>query len=110
MRRPRTDLSGNTTTSAWRRAWRQRLKEHSEDTRLLRSLTEASGGDLIETPSTAELEKIFLSVLAEMKTRYLLTYRPTSSEPGWHEVEVKLKGRKADIRARRGYFYETPAR
>jgi hypothetical protein len=84
--------------------------EHSTHTRLLRNLTEASGGHLIETSSTAELEKIFLSVLAEMKTRYLLTYHPTNTERGWHAVEVKLKGQKANIRARRGYFYETRAR
>ena len=110
VRQARTELTVNTTTSAWRRAWRRRLMEHSTHTRLLRNLTEASGGDLIETSSTAELKKIFLSVLAEMKTRYLLTYHPTSTERGWHAVEVKLKGQKADIRARRGYFYENRAR
>ena len=104
------EFTGNTASSEWRRAWRRSISEHSQQTRLLRELTEASGGRLIETSTTAELEDIFLNVVSEMKRRYLLTYRPTSTAEGWHQIEVRLKGRKADIRARRGYFYETSAK
>ena len=41
----------------------------------------------------------------------LLTYLPSGvSEEGWHEIDVKLKKGKGDIRARCGYCYETNQR
>ena len=101
---------GNFNPNRWQSQWRESLERRSARTKLLRKLAEASGGRLIETPSTSELQEIFLTILAEMKTRYLLTYHPSSVEEGWHDVEVKLKGQKADVRARRGYFYEAPER
>ncbi|GMR23734.1 MAG: hypothetical protein BMS9Abin37_2194 [Acidobacteriota bacterium] len=104
------NFNPNTNSSLWQSQRREWLKRRSARTKLLRKLAEASGGRLFETPSTSELEEIFLTILAEMRIRYLLFYRPASVEEGWHDVEVKLKGQKADVRARRGYFYEAPAR
>lgn len=47
-----------------------------------------------------------MEVLAELKTRYIITYYPNDLErDGWREIEVKLENQKADIRARRGYYY-----
>jgi hypothetical protein len=74
---------------------------------LLRTLTEASGGRLIETESVDRLQQIFVELLAEMKTRYLLTFEPPHPiRQGWHDIEVEVNVRGADVHARRGYFYE----
>lgn len=91
-----------------KRQWKK-ARDGKERTKLLRELTESSGGRLIEAEEVEHLRAAFLRVLSEMKTRYLLSYRPESGiTEGWHDVKVKLKRGKADIRARRGYFYETP--
>ena len=73
----------------------------------LRTLTEASGGRIIEAESIDGLQEIFLELLAEMKTRYLLTFEPPHPvRQGWHDIEVEVNVRGAEVRARRGYFYE----
>ncbi len=77
-----------------------------ESSRLLKRLTEASGGKVWFADSTAELKEIYLDILSEMGTRYVLTYQPQGApEQGWHKIEVRLKGRKAgQVRARSGYM------
>lgn len=87
--------------------YRQKRRDHIARTRLLLDVTRESGGRLIETNSFDRLQEIFLAILAEMRTRYILTYTP--SEPvgsGWHELEVKVKRKGVDVHARRGYYYE----
>ena len=72
---------------------------------LLRHLSDLSGGELYEARSTGELADIFREVLAKAKTRYVLTFVPTDPKPGWHSLRIKLKTRRAEVRARRGYYY-----
>jgi hypothetical protein len=38
-----------------------------------------------------------------MRARYLLTFTPTNTAAGWHELKVKLKGAHGDVTARPGY-------
>jgi hypothetical protein len=41
----------------------------------------------------------------DIKSRYLLTYSPRGvSSAGWHPIEVKLKNRRGQVTARRGYW------
>ncbi len=77
-----------------------------ESSRLLKRLTETSGGKVWFADSTAELKEIYLNILSEMGTRYVLTYQPQGApEPGWHKIEVRLKGhRGSKLRARSGYM------
>jgi len=77
--------------------------------RFLERLAESTGGQAWFTGSTTELKDIYLRVLAEMDTRFLLTYQPQDvSQEGWHEIEVKVKGHKAsEVRARSGYLVST---
>ena len=71
----------------------------------LRELTEATGGRLYEMENTRNLRAIFLSALEEFRQRYLLSYTPANVQKGgWHRLEVKVKGRRANIRARPGYL------
>ena len=69
----------------------------------LEAIAHSTGGQHL----TAErgLETAFLHVLGEAKSRYLLAYEPAGpSRPGWHEVKVRLRNRKGQVRARRGYY------
>jgi Ca-activated chloride channel family protein len=71
----------------------------------LRDLTSATGGRLYEIEKTANLSKVFLSVLEEFRHRYLVSYTPKGVDRGgWHKLDVSIKGRKAVVKARPGYL------
>lgn len=74
----------------------------------LRDLGEATGGQVFENESADHLEQRFLAVLDEFRRRYVLMYTPTSSDPGWHRLEVRIKGRRGTVHARPGYLADTP--
>jgi VWFA-related protein len=78
-------------------------REPSEQ--LLDALTDVTGGRVVYSSDDAALEATFLAVLQEFRQRYVLTFTPSRvSEQGWHTLDVKLKGKSGDVRARRGYF------
>lgn len=71
----------------------------------LRDLTSFSGGRLFELEKTAHLSATFVSILEEFRQRYLVSYTPHGvSREGWHRLEVRLKGKRAAIKARPGYL------
>ena len=71
----------------------------------LQELADATGGDIYKTTNGADLRGAFTKILTEFRTRYLLTYSPHGVDKGgWHPIEVKLKGKKGRITARRGYL------
>ncbi len=73
-------------------------------TQFLREVTDASGGRHTRIDSTNNLEAAFAEFLGEFRKRYVLGYEPTSTVPGWHRLEVKVRRRGVDIRARPGYI------
>ena len=76
---------------------------------ILDELTETTGGDVLTTADSAGLKAAFLRVLSQFRSRYLLTYIPTGVDvTGWHAIEVKLKNRRGDVRARPGYLRGDP--
>ncbi|GMR23807.1 MAG: hypothetical protein BMS9Abin37_2279 [Acidobacteriota bacterium] len=86
----------------------RRRRERASLTKQLREVTDVSGGRLIDA-SAAGLQEAFVRVLSEMRSRYLLVYRPSGvNREGWHTIELELQNLKADVVFRRGYFYEPP--
>lgn len=76
---------------------------------LLRLLAERSGGQLIRTRDEERLGSAYEAVLDEMRSRYVLAFRPDSGEPpGWRRLEVGVSVPGASVRARRGYLHRTP--
>lgn len=68
-------------------------------------LTSVTGGSLITIDSTRDLHTTFLRILEEFRQRYLLSYTPRRVPAGgWHELDVRVKGRRATVRARPGYL------
>jgi len=76
----------------------------------LNSVTGLTGGRVFHIDPGANFTEIFLRVLREMESRYLLSYEPTGvPQEGWHELKVDLEVNEADgIRARPGYLVRTP--
>ena len=70
----------------------------------MRRLSESTGGRLLRADEPAELRQRFLDVLGEMRARYVLSYAPPSTAPGWHAVTVRVKSHSARVSARDGYI------
>jgi len=75
----------------------------------LRDVVRATGGQLFEAASERDLRARFLDVLADIRSRYVLSYVPGGAQPaGWHSLGVRLKRVKGDVLARPGYFRYAP--
>ena len=71
----------------------------------LTSLAEATGGRFWQAGSTRELSSAFESMLAALRTRYVLRFDPASQRrPGLHKLTVKLRGRRGEVHCRKSYF------
>ena len=76
----------------------------AEESKFLDDLGKLTGGGLIKIASTKDLSATFLRILDEFRNRYLLSYSPNGvAKDGWHRLDVRLKNRRATIRARAGY-------
>jgi VWFA-related protein len=71
----------------------------------LREITSFTGGRLLEIDKTANLPATFLGILDEFRHRYLVSYTPKAvAKDGWHKLDVRVKNRRATIKARPGYL------
>jgi Ca-activated chloride channel family protein len=71
----------------------------------LRDITSVTGGRLFEIEKTANLTTTFLGILDEFRHRYLVSYTPKGvAKDGWHKLDVRVKNRRATIKARPGYL------
>ena len=71
----------------------------------LREITSLTGGRMFEIEKTTNLAATFLGILDEFRHRYLVSYTPKGvAKDGWHKLEVRLKNRRATIKARPGYL------
>jgi VWFA-related protein len=70
----------------------------------LEDIAEATGGGIVEIESTRDLSRTFLRILEEFRQRYVVSYSPRGvAKDGWHKLQVRVKGRRATIKARTGY-------
>ena len=77
----------------------------SEAGLFLRSLATATGGTVWHSEEGAKLKEAFLEVLAEFRSRYILEFEPRSERPGFHRLELKVRGGGVNVKARPGYLY-----
>ena len=77
---------------------------HGTRPRFLEDLADATGGRLLDVESR-KLDATFLGVLNEFRDRYVLSYTPTGvARGGYHRLEVRVRGRRATVKARPGYL------
>lgn len=71
----------------------------------MRQTAEATGGRYWEAESPARLQAAFAAITETMAQRYILTYEPQGvKRPGFHAIELRLRVRKGEVHARRGYW------
>jgi VWFA-related protein len=78
----------------------------------LQGITKATGGKVWHIDATTNIKDVFLRILREMESRYLLSYEPVGvSDEGWHDLEINLRGEVVDeIRSRPGYLVSSKYR
>lgn len=75
-----------------------------EQSAFLPDLAQRTGGQSIEAETSGRLREAFERIVTEFRSRYLLSYTPRGVDaPGWHRLQVAVKGRRATVTARRGY-------
>lgn len=75
--------------------------------RFLESLAGETGGRVMLAGGDADLRATFLNTLAEFRDRYVLSYNAVGvPASGWHPIEVRVKGARGKVTARRGYFVQ----
>ena len=71
----------------------------------LPAAVQTTGGRYFEAVSDRDLRERFLDVLADIRSRYVLSYSPAETpEPGWHALSLRLKRKKGDLLVRKGYW------
>lgn len=71
----------------------------------LEAAANATGGRVLYAQRGVKLDTQFIELLREFRTGYVISYPPAPpSKDGWHDVDVKLKGRRGTVRVREGYF------
>ena len=71
----------------------------------LRQIAETTGGRYWEAESLDRLKTAFTAIAEAMGKRYVLRYSPENvKRPGWHRIELKLRGKKGDVHTRSGYW------
>ncbi len=71
--------------------------------RLLREVSEASGGRVVTIRSDAGLEDAFDEILDDLRVRYVLAFTPDPDRQGFVPIEVRVNRRRVQVRAREGY-------
>jgi len=67
-------------------------------------LTAATGGTQIHFRRQNELEDAIATIGVELRSAYLLSYSPSSTEIGYHTVDVRVDVPGARAYARPGYW------
>jgi VWFA-related protein len=71
----------------------------------LEDLIDATGGRLLRIASTRDLRGAFEKILQDFRSRYILAYTPTGvPSGGLHRLDVRVKRRGLNVRARPGYI------
>jgi len=87
-----------------RYTYQPRAQYASGQTAFLDAAAAASGGRVLRADTIGNLPSAFDTVLREFRTRYVITYSPRRVDtPGWHRIELRVKGRHAVVTARAGY-------
>jgi len=77
----------------------------------LKELADATGGQVLQVKSSAELRAAFQRILNEFRSRYVLAYSPEGVPPGgFHTLEISVPKRRATVKARTGYIGVEPAK
>ncbi|MFN8062563.1 MAG: hypothetical protein U0Q12_25650 [Vicinamibacterales bacterium] len=72
--------------------------------RFMDELAAATGGRVFDASAPAGLTRAVVEAIDEYRKHYVIAYTPAQASPGWHRVTLSVKGRRAHVEARPGYW------
>jgi len=76
----------------------------------LKDLADATGGQMLQVTSSADLRGAFQKILQDFRSRYILSYSPQGvPSDGLHRLDVRVKRRGLTVKARSTYIGVAPA-
>jgi VWFA-related protein len=75
----------------------------------LRELAEHSGGGYFELDASGDLTATFARVATELHQQYWLGFTPARLDGKVHDIDVSVRRRGLDVRARRSYLATPPS-
>jgi hypothetical protein len=76
----------------------------------LRLLADDTGGGYYEMDETDDLSATFAGIAEELHRQYWMAFAPAKLDSRIHEIEVKVKRRDVEVRARKSYFADPKRR
>jgi hypothetical protein len=76
----------------------------------LRLIADETGGGYYELEPSDELAATFARIAEELHRQYWMAFTPARLDGRIHEIEVKVKRRGLDVRARKSYFADPKRR
>ncbi len=70
----------------------------------LRLLSDDTGGGYYDMDATNDLSATFAEIATELHRQYWMAFTPAKLDGRVHEIEVKVKRRGVEVRARQSYF------
>jgi VWFA-related protein len=102
---PQGDAGRLSITDTLRPAEFQALVAAGGPRRFFQLLTAETGGSLVPVTPSVNLSSVFVRILGEFRSSYVLHYRPSGIDPaGYHALTVRVKKPNMRVTARRGYF------
>lgn len=98
--RPGPSRLNNRIYTAWRGE-----KEHREELKQLEQMVRETGGRVVPLSSMETIGDAFDLIMDELREQYVIGYYPSRRRGAgeWHEVEVSVDVRGAEVRSRQGY-------
>jgi VWFA-related protein len=82
----------------------ERSAQAAQSTDPFSVLAAATGGTQIHFRKQRELEDAISAIVVQLRSAFVLSYTPNSSEPGYHRIDIEAGIPQAKIFSRRGYW------
>ena len=94
------DDARSNLSSAWKNPGQYR-----EDGVTLAKAVDESGGRVFKVAELSEIRPVFIRILEELRSQYVLGYYPNNkrNDGKWHRVKVVVEAPDTEVRAPRGY-------
>ena len=81
-------------------------REDTEGDKLLRYLTEETGGQACFPFKIEDVANAFSEVQEELRSQYAISYKPADFTPDgrYRSIQISAANKKFKVRARKGYF------
>jgi len=96
-------VTGSSSAQQMLASMKMSLTPHPYD-EFLQSLAKATGGSVVRTDASSDLNTVFSKILEEFRSAYVLLYDAKGVERGYHELDVRVKRDGVSVSARRGYW------